>query len=45
MMSGAIAVGVVHPLVSNIDDETLRNQLRRIVRRLIYAAEADAAAD
>jgi AcrR family transcriptional regulator len=39
MMSGAIANGVVHPLVSDIDDETLRRQLRRITRRLIDAAD------
>jgi AcrR family transcriptional regulator len=45
MMSGAIAVGVVHPLVGGIDDETLRCQLRRITRRLIHAAEIGVAAD
>ncbi|WAC94201.1 TetR/AcrR family transcriptional regulator [Mycobacterium sp. Aquia_213] len=45
MMSGAIAVGVVHPLVADIDDETLRCQLRRITRRLISAAEIGVAAD
>jgi AcrR family transcriptional regulator len=45
MMSGAIAVGVVHPLVGGIDDETLRCQLRRITRRLIQAAEIGVAAD
>jgi AcrR family transcriptional regulator len=39
MMSGAIANGVVHPLVGDIDDETLRCQLRRITRRLIDAAD------
>lgn len=41
IMSGAIAVGVMHPLVAGIDDETLRCQLRRITRRLVDAAEAD----
>lgn len=45
MMSGAIAVGVVHPLVGDIDEDTLRCQLRRITRRLINAAEIGAAAD
>jgi AcrR family transcriptional regulator len=45
MMSGAIAVGVVHPLVGGIDDETLRCQLRRITRRLISASEIGGAAD
>ncbi|VAZ85679.1 HTH-type transcriptional regulator AcrR [Mycobacterium persicum] len=37
MLSGAIAVGVMHPLVADIDDESLRSQLRRITRRLIGA--------
>jgi AcrR family transcriptional regulator len=35
MLSGAIAVGVVHPLVADIDDATLRAQLLRITRRLL----------
>ena len=39
MLSGAIAVGVVHPLVADVDDETLRSQLRRITGRLVDAAE------
>ncbi|WP_241011215.1 TetR/AcrR family transcriptional regulator [Mycobacterium camsae] len=34
MLSGAIAVGVLHPLVADIDDDTLRAQLLRITRRL-----------
>ncbi len=37
MLSGAIAVGVMHPLVAGIDDETLRAQLLRITRRLFDA--------
>jgi AcrR family transcriptional regulator len=37
MLSGAIAVGVVHPLVADIDDDTLRAQLLRITRRLFEA--------
>ncbi|BBZ51082.1 TetR family transcriptional regulator [Mycobacterium heidelbergense] len=41
IMSGAIAVGVMHPVVAGIDDETLRCQLRRITRRLVDAAEAN----
>lgn len=45
MMSGAIANGVVHPLVGDIDDETLRCQLRRITRRLIEAADLGVTAD
>jgi AcrR family transcriptional regulator len=39
MLSGAIAVGVVHPLVGDIDDDALRSQLRRITARLIDASE------
>ena len=35
MLSGAIAVGVVSPLVADIDDDVLRTQLGRITRRLI----------
>jgi AcrR family transcriptional regulator len=37
MLSGAIAVGVVHPLVADIDDDTLRAQLLRITHRLFDA--------
>ena len=37
MLSGAIAVGVVHPLVSDIDNDKLRAQLLRITRRLFDA--------
>ena len=37
MLSGAIAVGVVHPFVADIDDETLRAQLLRIIHRLFDA--------
>jgi AcrR family transcriptional regulator len=35
MLSGAIAVGVVHPLVADVDDETLRSQLLRLTRRFM----------
>jgi AcrR family transcriptional regulator len=42
MLSGAIAVGVLHPLVADIDDDTLRAQLLRITHRLIDAAENSA---
>ena len=34
MLSGAIAVGLLHPLVADIDDDTLRSQLLRITHRL-----------
>lgn len=37
MLSGAIAVGVVHPFVADIDDDTLRAQLLRITHRLFDA--------
>jgi AcrR family transcriptional regulator len=39
MLSGAIAVGVVSPLVADIDDEALRSQLRRITGRLMDAGD------
>ena len=39
MLSGAIAVGVVSPIVADIDDERLRSQLRRITARLMEAGE------
>jgi AcrR family transcriptional regulator len=35
MLSGAIAVGVLHPLVADVSDDNLRSQLRRTSRRLI----------
>ena len=35
MLSGAIAVGVMHPLVGDIDDDTLRAQLLRLTKRFI----------
>ncbi|BDB44940.1 MULTISPECIES: TetR/AcrR family transcriptional regulator [Mycobacterium] len=37
MLSGAIAVGVMHPLVADVDDAALRAQLLRITRRLFDA--------
>jgi AcrR family transcriptional regulator len=39
MLSGAIAVGVVSPLVADIGDEELRSQLRRITGRLMDASD------
>jgi AcrR family transcriptional regulator len=39
MLSGAIAVGVMHPLVADIDDETLRRELLHYTRRLIDLPE------
>ncbi len=35
MLSGAIAVGVMHPLVADIDDDTLRRELLCYTKRLI----------
>ncbi|SON60829.1 HTH-type transcriptional regulator AcrR [Mycobacterium simulans] len=40
VLSGAIAVGVMHPLVADVDDDTLRAHLLRITNRLIGAPEA-----
>jgi AcrR family transcriptional regulator len=39
MLSGAIAVGVVNPLVADIDDDALRSQVRRITGRLMEAGD------
>ncbi|GJP27595.1 TetR family transcriptional regulator [Mycobacterium marinum] len=39
MLSGAIAVGVLHPLVADVDDAMLRTQLRRITSRLMDTGE------
>jgi AcrR family transcriptional regulator len=39
MLSGAIAVGVAHPLVADIDDDTLRSRLLHITRRIIDVSE------
>jgi AcrR family transcriptional regulator len=35
MLSGAISAGVMHPLVADIDDETLRADLLRTTRRIL----------
>lgn len=35
MLSGAISGAVMHPLVANLDDETLRSHLLLVIRRLI----------
>jgi AcrR family transcriptional regulator len=39
MLSGAIAVGVMHPIVADLDDEALRSQLLRMTRRFIAASD------
>ncbi|OBI09509.1 TetR family transcriptional regulator [Mycolicibacter heraklionensis] len=39
MLSGAIAVGVMHPLVGGIDDDTLRAQLLRLTKRFIESPD------
>jgi AcrR family transcriptional regulator len=35
MLSGAISSGVMHPLVGDIDDDTLRTKLTNMTRRLL----------
>lgn len=35
MLSGAISAGVMHPLVADIDDDTLRADLLRATRRIL----------
>ncbi|MFZ0833781.1 MAG: helix-turn-helix domain-containing protein, partial [Mycobacterium sp.] len=39
MLSGAITVGVMHPLVTHLDEDALRCHLLRIARRLIDLPE------
>jgi AcrR family transcriptional regulator len=39
MLSGAIAVGVMHPLVAEVDDDTLRSQLLRLTRRFMKLSD------
>lgn len=39
MLSGVISVAVMHPLVTDVDDETLREQLVRLMRRLVDVDE------
>ena len=38
MLSGAISTGVMHPLVGDIDDDTLRTKLTNMTRRLLGMA-------
>lgn len=40
MLSGAIAVGVMHPLVADVDDDILRSQLVRLTRRFMETPAA-----
>jgi hypothetical protein len=35
MLSGVISTAVMHPLVADIDDDQLREQVLRYMRRLI----------
>ena len=39
MLSGAIGVAVMHPLVADVDDESLRSQLLLLTRRLLAVPE------
>ena len=39
MLSGAIAVGVMHPLVAGVDDAALRSQLLRLTRRFVEMSD------
>ena len=39
MLSGAIGIAVVHPLVADVDDESLRSQLLLLTRRLLALPE------
>jgi AcrR family transcriptional regulator len=35
LLSSAISVAVMHPLVANVDDDTLRAQLKQMTRRML----------
>jgi AcrR family transcriptional regulator len=35
MLSSAISVAVMHPLVADVDDDTLRTQLKEMTRRML----------
>jgi hypothetical protein len=39
MLSGAIGTAVVHPLVADVDDDSLRAQLLQLTRRLLAMPE------
>jgi AcrR family transcriptional regulator len=39
MLSGAIGTAVMHPLVADVDDDTLRSQLLLLTRRLLALPE------
>jgi AcrR family transcriptional regulator len=40
MLAGAISVAVTHPIVAEVDDATLRSQMRKTARRIL-ASPAD----
>jgi hypothetical protein len=39
MLSGAIGTAVAHPLVKDIDDDTLRSELTHLTRRILALPE------
>ena len=39
MLSSAISVAVMHPLIADVDDETLRAQLLHMTRRMLDLRE------
>ena len=41
MLSGAISTAVMHPLVGDIDDDTLRTKLTDMCRRLLGLHQAE----
>ena len=45
MLSGAITVGVIHPLVAHLDDDALRSRLLHLTRRLIDLPEGGKGSD
>jgi hypothetical protein len=39
MLSSAISVAIMHPLIADVDDDTLRSQLMQVTRRILDLPE------
>ena len=40
VMSGALSAAVMHPLVTDVDDDTLRTQILKVTRRILDLPQA-----
>jgi len=40
VMSGALSAAVMHPLVNDVDDDTLRAQILKVTRRILDLPQA-----